>query len=268
MKSVDLLPGSHFDIPYLNARSGGGVESNSLAIQKARSDSLPDGLNAILVASDLQGMATSHRYGGESVLLGEVLAETCNDLAEKGVIPDPETTGVILCGDLYSAPAANRRGATGDVRSVWEAFHDSFRWVVGVQGNHDEFGGDRNRGKFFAKLDRACLLDGHIVELDGLTFGGVGLVIGNPDKSGRRGEESYLGLLDKVLKQSPDVLLLHESPRGDRHQRGNAAISDVIVKSAIPVLFCGHNHWENPLAQIGSTAVFNLDARALLIERL
>jgi hypothetical protein len=53
------------------------------------------------------------------------------------------TSLAILAGDLYSAPGGDVRGATGDLRSVWSAFADAFAWVVGVAGNHDLFGSER-----------------------------------------------------------------------------------------------------------------------------
>ena len=50
--------------------------------------------------------------------------------------------GVLLAGDLYTVPALDRRGGSGDVTAVWRAFGDEFSWVVGVAGNHDTFGAD------------------------------------------------------------------------------------------------------------------------------
>ena len=67
--------------------------------------------NALVIASDLQGVANA--ASGETRLVGQVLAEQLTMLAARGSIPPLPRTGVILAGDLYSAPEANQRGASG-----------------------------------------------------------------------------------------------------------------------------------------------------------
>lgn len=47
------------------------------------------------------------------MLLAAHVAGGLLDLADAGDIPDAERTGVVLAGDLYSAPDAAERGATG-----------------------------------------------------------------------------------------------------------------------------------------------------------
>jgi Icc protein len=102
---------------------------------RGRVDGLPDGLEAVVLASDLQGRALADPHASEDVplrLLGEAVADELHTLAELEEIPPPERMGVALAGDLYAAPDARKRGATGDVRSVWRAFaRRGFRWVVG-----------------------------------------------------------------------------------------------------------------------------------------
>ncbi|MEM7247998.1 MAG: metallophosphoesterase [Acidobacteriota bacterium] len=253
-------------IPYLNAAARGGVEVESLLLVRATVEGLPDELAGLLVTSDLQGRAASPLRGGESCLLGEVLAETCLDLAADGLIPTAPELGVLLCGDLYAAEHADQRGATGDVRPVWSAFGHAFRWVIGVAGNHDEFGNERQAERFLGSLPDASLLDGDVVERDGLSFGGVGLIIGNTRRSGRRSEESFLGLLEPVVAAAPDVLLLHEGPALSRRQRGSEAITELLVESDVPLVTCGHVHWDEPLGELtDETQVLNVDARALLL---
>ena len=41
---------------------------------------------------------------------------------------------VVVAGDMFAADDASRRGATGDVRSVWRALRDCSRGVAGVAG--------------------------------------------------------------------------------------------------------------------------------------
>src|SRR6187401_2440232 len=123
------------EIAYTNAASGGGVESRALPVLAGTVDALPPGLSALLIASDLQGVAPSAEAGGALALLGEVLAQELRVMEDLGLIPPREQIGVLLAGDLFSAPAGDKRGATGDVRPVWAAFAREARWAAGVAGN-------------------------------------------------------------------------------------------------------------------------------------
>ena len=60
--------------------------------------------------------------GSPGRLLGEVLAEEPSPLSELGELPPTEDMAVILTGDLYCGPTVSKRGESGDVRPVWEAF--------------------------------------------------------------------------------------------------------------------------------------------------
>src|SRR5262245_22189259 len=160
-----------YELPYTNAASGGGVESRALPVLAGAVDALPHDLSALLIASDLQGVAPSAEHGGALALLGEVLAQELRQLEDLDLIPRREQIGVILAGDLFAAPAGDKRGATGDVRPVWAALAREARWVAGVAGNHDLLGSDRENERL-GRLG-AHLLDGEVVDLDGLRIGGV-----------------------------------------------------------------------------------------------
>ena len=131
------------------------MESRALPILSGTVDALPDDLSALLIASDLQGVAPSADHGGALALLGEVLAQELRQLEDLDLIPPSRQIGVILAGDLFSAPAGDKRGATGDVRSVWSAFAREARWVAGVAGNHDLFGTGREAERLVARA-RIC----------------------------------------------------------------------------------------------------------------
>src|SRR5690349_912519 len=88
-------------VPYRTAVSGGGVADVGLPVLPGTVDVLPDGLDAILVASDLQGRA-GHR------LLGEQLADDVLARCRSGGLPPADRIGVVLAGDLYAAPRANQ----------------------------------------------------------------------------------------------------------------------------------------------------------------
>lgn len=252
---------------FINAAKRGGVESQNLTFLRARADGLPAGIDALVLTSDLQGVAPSWRHGGESVLLGIQVVEELFDLADDGKIPDPAQTGVVLAGDLYSAPGGDKRGATGDVREVWLAFAAMNRWVVGVAGNHDQFGTVREEARLQAE-ENITVLDGTLVDRDGLSFGGVGYIIGNPEKTGRREEGEFLAALDLVLEQSPKILVLHEGPSGAREQRGNSQVRERIAEGAATTLVvCGHVHWDEPLANLGGQQAINVDSRVVILTR-
>lgn len=248
-------------IPYRSARAGGGAERGELALVPVRVPALPVGVDAILIAGDLQARSDDPRR----LLLGEVLAEVLFDLAADARVPALDRIGVILAGDLFAAPAADARGASGCVVPVWEAFACVCRWVVGVLGNHDTLG-DPGEQQRFRALRRAHLLDGTTATLDGMIVAGVSGIVGPVGKAQRRPEKAYLAELARVAPGA-DVLVLHESPSGAWGQLGRDAIRDALAPTRVPFLFSGHCHWPEPRATIGATQVVNVDGRALLLTR-
>ncbi len=254
--------------PYQSAAPRGGAEIRHFPLLRGTVDVLPEGVEALLVLSDLQGVAPHALHDGAVALLGEVLADTFASLGEVGELPLPAQTGVVLAGDLYSEDSAMVRGASGDVRAVWNAFAAHYRWVVGVAGNHDTFGSARDLERF-KRQPGVSLLDGEVVEVDGLRVGGVGGIIGRPDKPGRREEEAHLGMIREVLRAEPEVLVLHAGPDvpGTR-VKGSASIREVLERREDVLVVCGHAHWEEPLAVLhGGTQVLNVDSRAVLLQR-
>lgn len=273
-------------LPYVNAASGGGRVSAVLPILAGTVDVLPAGISALLVASDLQGVV---READGTVLLGQALAEALPGLADAGHLPDPGEVGALLCGDLYAAPGGDVRGATGDVRAVWEAFAAGCRWVSGVAGNHDLFDGEkvaaralsrpgaerwdrgavRHGARRFAARPGMHLLDGQVVELDRLRIGGVSGIIGNTRKPNRREGSEFLALLAQVLEAAPQVLMLHQGPDGPGPgQRGEPEVRELIeAAGCAPLVLCGHCHWNEPLALLdGGVQVLNADARVVVLR--
>ncbi|HSS02462.1 MAG TPA: metallophosphoesterase [Kofleriaceae bacterium] len=247
------------EVHYLNASPrgrGSDVERLPIALG-ALAAPLADELDALVVCSDLQGIVPGPQ--GRSELLGVAVAAVLEELALDGVIPPTARCGAILAGDLYAVPAANRRGGTGDVADVWRAFADRFAWVAGVAGNHDDV------ADVPALAPHVYLLDGNYAELDGLRIGGVGGIIGNPNKPGRRTEEHQLRALSGVLDHGLDILVLHEGPRGDAHQPGNNAIHDEIELAGVGLTICGHDHWRAPLASHATGQILNVDTRVVVL---
>jgi 3',5'-cyclic-AMP phosphodiesterase len=246
------------EVHYLNAGARGSTDVERLPIVRgALAAPLGDGLDALIVCSDLQGIVPGPQ--GRSALLGEKVAEVLAELADDGVIPPAARTGVILGGDLYSVPTANKRGGYGDVADVWVAFAEAFAWVAGVAGNHDDVSRVRVLG------DRVHLLDGELAEPDGLRIGGVGGIIGNPRKPGRRSEADQLRAIDRAIDHGLDILVLHEGPHGGDLQPGNAAIRAAIEAGGVGLTVCGHDHWRHPLAVHDHGQILNVDARVAVL---
>jgi hypothetical protein len=275
-------------LPYVNAVSGGGSAYTYLPILQGKVDALPQGLTALFLASDLQGVAPSAQAGGALLLLGQALVEYMETLSGMGELPPLSQIGALLCGDLYAAPGGDVRGATGDVRPVWQSFAANFRFTAGVAGNHDLFAPHRevaratsrpgderfdrhiaqDAARRFAAQAGVHLLDGDTVELCGLRIGGVSGIIGNTSKPNRRDSRSFCALFEKVLDAAPDVVLLHEGPDDPKTQgRGNPDLRELMDAARDDLLvLCGHRHWSSPLATLESgNQILNVDARAVLL---
>lgn len=246
------------ELRYLNAARRGGTEVARLGIYLGVARGLPEGVDALLATSDLQGVVPDP-YTRASTLLGVAVAEHLDALGDEGEIPRAMRCGVILAGDLYSVPTADKRGGYGDVRDVWEAFGRRFAWVLGVAGNHDDV------ARVEAHEDLA-VLDGARVERGGLRVGGVGLVSGNPSKIGRREESEQLARIDLASEEGLDLLVLHEGPNGDDDQPGNASIR-ALIERRVALTVCGHVHWPRPLATLGEAQVLNVDTRVVVLRR-
>ena len=253
-------------IQFLNAAKRGGVVSQVLPILKARVDALPNDLDALLLTGDLQGVVNVWQ-GNTTRLLGIELVDVYGQLAEQNLVPNPSSTGIILAGDFYSAPDGAKRGASGDVRSVWQAFADRFRWVAGVQGNHDRFGTEQEK-QALAKQANIHLFDYGSASLDNLNIAGVSGIIGDPAKEGRREESEFVSALELVLENNPDILVVHQGPNGDASQRGSELVRRIILKNPVPLTVCGHVYWQQPLAFLdASSQLVNVDSRALVLTR-
>jgi 3',5'-cyclic-AMP phosphodiesterase len=245
---------------YRNAARGGGTRIEAIGIGRSRASGLPDTLDAIVAASDLQGIVPDPRTG-EPALLGIAVAQALEKLAGDGLVPPLRRTGVLLAGDLYAIPTADKRGGFGDVAGVWRVFAERFAWVAGVAGNHDDV-------TTVARGGVAHLLDTDIVTLEGMRIGGVGLAAGNPAKAGRRGEEEQLARIALTASEGVDLMILHEPPAGDgAGQDGHPGIRALIDEHGVPLTVCGHHHWEPPLSGHRGRQILNVDSRIIVLTR-
>src|SRR5262245_9564347 len=95
------------EVLYLNAGRRGRTAVERLPIVRGAISELGGELDAIVACSDLQGIV---RGGdGLATLLGVAVAEMLEELAFDGVLPPAMRMGVVLAGDLYSVPEANKR---------------------------------------------------------------------------------------------------------------------------------------------------------------
>ena len=244
---------------FFNAKRGGGREIASLDVSQATVECLPADLDALVAAADLQGIIPDTEAGGVSLLLGVAVAETLEEMASEGLVPPCSRTGVLLAGDLFSVPEANRRGGYGDVSAVWRAFSDRFAFVAGVAGNHDDVRKVRGANQY--------VLDMEVRALHGIRIGGVGLIGGNPAKPGRRAENEQLEHIDLLTSEPLDVLVVHEGPKGEDGQLGHPRIAELVVARGVPLTICGHVHWREPLWRHPRGQVLNVDGRVVVLTR-
>lgn len=270
MKITHFHPEPIESLPFLNA--GTGILpyfEDRLSVHHAIVDQLPDGLSAIVVTADLQGRES---VPGTASLPARLLGEVMPQLLIERVFPlldleDPSRVAAFLAGDFYTLPGLEKRGGTGDVSRVWQAFSEHFAWVAGVAGNHDLFGPKQETRP--ERHPSMHYLDGDVVELAGLRIGGIGGIIGSPLKPQRRDESNYFQTLERILSQKVDVLITHEGPCGtEKGQRGDFRIRDTLEQHAPRLVIRGHKHWPHPLAQFPSgLQVLNVDKRVVILTK-
>ena len=263
MHLVDTRPEQLAAVPYRAAGPGGVPENALLSVERLPVDKLPAGCEALVAAGDLQGIAPSP-LGGDPQLLGITLADYLGVWAEIGMLPPADRLGVLLTGDLYSAPGADRRGASGPVLDVWLALVAAgCPMVLGVAGNHDEVTAAEVAG-----LDSGvALLDGDRHDVGGVTVAGISGIVGGPGRPLRRTEREFLTLVEGLTTPPPDVLLLHEGPTGERaNQPGRATVRGTLERRAPALTLCGHVHWAEPVAALGDGHIVNVDARVVVFS--
>ena len=268
MRVIEFQTEPIFEFRYLNAGRGPGqFYEDRLPVHHARVDRLPAGVSALVATADLQGRERfEDSVGGNIRLLGEALPER---LARE-VLPslgrhDPQQVGVLLAGDFYTVPALDKRGGTGDVTRVWQAFGETFAWVAGVAGNHDTFGHPpQKRPRFPQHLH---YLDGDAIVIGGMSLAGLGGIIGKATRPNRRSEDDYLHALSQLMQQRPEIVLLHDGPDGpDAGQRGLARVREILLAAAPTLLIRGHAHWGQPFAEYANgLQIVNVDARVVVL---
>ncbi len=267
MRVQRVSPEVLHQISYLRAGTNGETETAQLPVLQAFVEELPASLQAIVCTGDLQGVVAALDTHSRSHLLGKVLAQELAILLEMHNI-DPARTGVVLSGDFYSAPQADQRGASGDVREVWNAFLQNFRWVLGVLGNHDQIGSTLQEFQEFVRQPNLYLLNGDTCVVDGLVVGGIGGIIGNPKRPLRRTAEDYLSALRKLRKAKAHLIVLHPSPAiSYLNLVGNEELGVAFEQQGFPLTVCGHVRWKQFYIQMrNGNQLLNVDSRVVVLQ--
>ena len=270
LRILSIEPTPFHSLPFLNVSSSGKPVRELLPFLRGQVEGLPEGLDALFITADLQGRVRSDGGSALTRLLGESVAECAEELAAQGLIPASERMGVVLAGDFYCREGLDKRGGSGDVRSVWAAFAQRFRWVAGVAGNHDLLGDRWLKADLveFKKQPGIHFLDGDLSEADGLLIAGLSGVIGNPERPYRRTEQEFNAVMRALAGLEPDILVMHDGPEGDEHQLGRSSVRQTLQSMRRTLIVRGHAYWEEPLAVLkNGTQVLNVDARVVLLCR-
>lgn len=255
-------------IPSVNAAPGGrSIEYTFVPIYKAYVEGLPESLDGLLVTSDLQGYDTDRVPVQQRRLLGHVIAEHVDALSEELDLPETSNMGALLAGDFYAIPTLDKRGGLGNVDGVWGSFLDRFRWVSGVSGNHDQFGGQCDFEVFEGRAN-CHPLHGRVVELDGLRVGGISGIIGKSRKPWRCSPKEWERMATWVLEQEPDIFILHQGPENPvKRRKGHALVNEVLARfDHQPLVIFGHCRWPEVVSRLASGAqLLNVDYRAVVL---
>lgn len=100
----------------------------------------------------------------------------------------------------------------------------------------------------------------------GLLVAGLGGVTGRAGRPNRTPEKEYLERLEGLLRQSPGLLLLHQSPDlPGAGLPGHAGIRERLEAGPEVLVCSGHVHWSQPLAELANgVQLLNTDGRVLV----
>lgn len=255
MRLTQLEPTPFHELRFRTAGKRGQIERRTLPFFRAFSETLEPKTGAIVITSDLQG----REAGVDNRLLGEAVAEELQLLVQCDEIP--EVGLILLAGDLYEYPDCHKRGGSGDVTAVWEAFAEIAGEVIGVHGNHDELPEPHRLP------GHAQVLEGEMTRWGSLKVGGVSGIIGDPSRAQRKSETAFVRALDRLAQQKPDILLLHQGPDApERGLRGDPMVRLALETGFRGLTVFGHTPWPAPFyVPLGDGVALNCDARVIVV---
>ena len=283
---------------YITAAQGSqGIEYKRLPVYSGTIKGLPETIDAIIIASDLQGVTPHNRsllkgeadspedenliaklhsktedtqhYMQSYRLLGEDLAESL-ELLLQIEWPDIQQEKVLtlLCGDLYADPL--QRGASGSPLSVWEAFRQKFRYMTAVSGNHDIFT-DEDMQCLNTRPEAVWMLKPRQLDIANIHIAGLGGIIGRTDKPNRMAAPEFLKHMAHLLKKTPDIMLMHQGPDDPVHNRPGAPAVRLELEQHDPVLLCcghvgwqTHDHQEHYVTLPNGSQILNTDGKVFV----
>ena len=190
------------ELPFLNAGRGvGSFYEDRLPVFVGSVDRLPQGVDTLVVTADLQGREHLKYQSGPTLrLVGEWLPKVLRESILPSIGQQIDQVGVLLCGDFYTVPNLDKRGGSGNVTSVWNAFANEFSWVVGVAGNHDTFGIDASKPpKFRSPLH---FLDCNSKLIGDIEIAGISGIVGDPKRPWRKSAEASSASYVRLLRVS------------------------------------------------------------------
>ena len=263
---------------YKTLDRSGKAALRPFTIYRSYITGLPEGLDGLLLFSDLQGVdpapekpglikSITDRLTGKTdrmpPSLTKLLITNLQFLETIQEVPPRKSTGVLNCGDLHVDKTLRKRGGIGDVTDRWLQFTDQYKWVAGVMGNHDLVDME-----ILSRRDNCFFLDKEIRDFDGLTIGGISGVTGNPDKPNRRPIDKFLDAFKSMAKQAPDILVMHEGPHHPQSGGlGQPALDPLLKTTSIPLIAFGHVAWEG-MGHHPYTGghLLNVDSKAVVLQ--
>ena len=266
MRISNLSTDPIHEFEFLNAgRKPNDFYVDRLPVLHGQVDELPDELEALVFCADLQGREVSGPQAHDPLrLIGVNIPLALAPVLESLNVRSRQRAGVVLAGDFYTYPDLRGRGGTGDVTAVWKSF-STFRWVLGVAGNHDTFGEQKEP----PKCDTSYFLDAGRCVVDGIQFAGLSGVIGSPHKNFRRNQHDYLENLELLFSEPTDIGVLHEGPNGDTGKYpGLIEIRNVLESCPPCLLVRGHKHWPEPMIELANgTQVLNVECTIVVLTK-
>lgn len=248
---------------YWQPSATGSLIPQQLSVLSARQKAKGDAL-AVIALSDMQGLT---HEGGQYIPLGiEVFRYILPELEMDALIPPLSQCLLCIVGDMYASTTEFKMGLNGNIDPVLEeAMALAPGFLAIVLGNHDTLSPAMQ-----AKLSHTpnvALLDGDTVETHGLVLGGISGIMGNPAKKPNRNDKTMLDKKCKqIVRQQPDILLLHEGPHLNEHQIGHSDITDALTNFPATTVISGHAHWQEPIAEFQNHRIINTDARIIVLQ--
>ncbi|MDP4198244.1 MAG: hypothetical protein Q8922_04995 [Bacteroidota bacterium] len=250
-------------IPYRKLDNDNVVRDHEYPVFECRASGLPEGIEAIVCTSDLQGVHSSPA-SKQNILSGVHVASSLRQYFELHEYANPQKTLAVLAGDFYTELNLGGRGGFGYADEVWQAFASAFGHVVGVAGNHDDFrltlrDGYPNLHLLHDEDRRSC----------GLKIDGIGGIIGHSTKLPmRHSEAAFTAMFHRQFGAQLDILVMHDNP--ERFDPFFSGLSQLAVgTSSPPVIIFGHRKLREPLRELeNGVQLLSVNERVVILTRV